>query len=261
MFWGHKRIEIPAYEEVFSLEKKNKYCIIIFVINEGKRLHDQLEKMSGYCSDVDIIISDGGSTDDSINQEILLNLSVNTLLIKRDDGKLGSQMRIGFSWALEKGYEGIIVIDGNNKDSVENIPDFVKKLNQGYDHIQGSRFIAGGKAINTPISRLLGVRLIHSPIIRKASGFSYTDTTNGFRAYSKRLLIDPQISIFRDIFKSYELHYYIAVMAAQQGFKCIEIPVTRSYPSGKIPTKISPFKGNLDIIIKLFEIYNGKYNL
>ncbi|WP_135380524.1 glycosyltransferase family 2 protein [Vibrio tasmaniensis] len=251
--------QVPNYDEVFTSPKKHDYCVAIFVINEGEKLHKQLQRMKASQLDVDIIISDGGSTDGSTDITTLRTLNVNTLLTKKDSGKLGSQMRIAFSWALKKGYKGIVVIDGNNKDSVENINDFVEKLKEGYDHIQGSRFIPGGKAINTPISRLLGLKLLHVPVMRIASGFKYTDTTNGFRAYSQKLLLDDNMAVFRNVFTSYEFHYYLAIEAAKQGFKCIEIPVTRTYPKGKVPTKISPIRGNLNVIKTLILTASGNF--
>jgi len=252
--------QVPNYDAVFTSEKRHDYCVAIFVINEGEKLHKQLQRMKDSQLNVDVIISDGGSSDGSTDTKALQALNVNTLLVKKEAGKLGSQMRIAFSWALNKGYKGIVVIDGNNKDSVENINDFVNKLEQGYDHIQGSRFIPGGKAINTPSSRLLGLKLLHVPMMRMASGFKYTDTTNGFRAYSKKLLLDDNMAVFRNVFTSYEFHYYLAIEAAKQGFKCIEIPVTRTYPKGKVPTKISPIKGNLGVINTLFKTCLGYFN-
>lgn len=253
--------QVPKYDEVFTSNKSHDYCVAIFVINEGDKLHKQLKRMQDANLNVDIIISDGGSTDGSTDTKALQALNVNTLLVKKETGKLGSQMRIAFSWAIEKGYKGVVVIDGNNKDSVENINDFVIKLEEGYDHIQGSRFIPGGEAVNTPTSRLLGLKLLHVPMMRAASGFKYTDTTNGFRAYSKKLLISETIAVFRDIFTSYELHYYLAIESVRQGFECVEIPVTRCYPPGKVPTKISPIKGNLEVLWTLIRVCRGKYSV
>lgn len=257
---GSNNSSVPKFEEVFSQDKKSEYCVAIFVINEGEKLIKQLERMSKTAIDADIVISDGGSTDGSTDVEKLKSFGVNTLLVKQDVGKLGSQMRIAFSWALKRGYKGVVVIDGNNKDSVENINDFIEKMEQGYDHIQGSRFIPGGKAINTPISRLAGLKLLHVPVMRLASGYKYTDTTNGYRSYSAKFLRDDDVAIFRSEFQGYELHYYMAVQAAKKGFKCIEIPVTRTYPKGKVPTKISPVKGNLNVIKKLLSVALGHYN-
>src|SRR5262249_26499385 len=158
------------------------------------------------------------------------------------------------AYALSEGYEGVVVVDGNNKDDVSAIPRFVEALEAGYDHVQGSRFIPGGKAINTPIERLIGLHVLHAPLISLSAGFRYTGTTNGFRAYSKRLLEDPRVAVFRSVFTSYELHYYLAIRAARLRFKIKEIPVTRAYPKGiPAPTKISPVKGNLGILKVLFK--------
>ena len=253
--------QLPVFSSKEFSIKHTDYCICVFIINEGDKFLSQLDKMQAYRKDIDIIIADGGSTDGSTEPDILKNYGVNTLLIKKDDGKLGAQMRMAFAWALKRGYKGVVAIDGNNKDSIENIPDFIKKLDEGYDHIQGSRFIHGGSHENTPLSRLLGVKLLHAPVIRIASGFNYTDTTNGFRAYSERLLRDPKLSIFRNVFTGYELHYYLAIKSMKLGYRVIETPVSRKYPdTGKTPTKISPIRGNLSVIQKLISVASGRYD-
>jgi dolichol-phosphate mannosyltransferase len=91
--------------------------------------------------------------------------------------------------------------------------------------------------------------MLHAPLIGMASGFRYTDTTNGFRAYSRRFLEGPRVRVFRDEFSGYDLHYYLAIEAAQGGFRVCETPVTRVYPrTGKTPTAISPVKGNLSLV-------------
>lgn len=253
--------ELPEFEKHEFAGKEQKYCVCIFVINEGEKLHKQLNNMKYLSDEIDIVVADGGSSDGSMEIEKLKSLNVNTLLVKKSAGKLGTQMRMAYAWALKRGYEGVVVIDGNGKDSFEDIPSFIAKLDEGYDHIQGSRFIPGGHHENTPLSRLLGLKILHVPLMRLASGFKYTDTTNGFRAYSAKLLSDPGIAIFRNIFDGYELHYYLAVKAAKLGFKCIEIPVTRKYPAtGKTPTKISPIKGNLQVIERLVNVVIGKYD-
>lgn len=253
--------EFPDFDIDEYSPKKNKYCICVFVINEGKKIQKQLIKMEKYAGYIDIVIADGGSTDGSLPPTFLIKHKVRTLLTKRGPGKLSSQMRMAFAYVLDQGYSGTLVIDGNGKDDVSSIPDFINLLEKGYDHIQGSRFIKGGHAINTPKSRLLAVKLIHAPIISVASRRRHTDTTNGFRAYSKRLLLDKDINIFRDIFSTYELHYYLAIEASKNGnYRCVETPVTRTYPKkSKTPTKISPITGNIKIIKILLNSALGRY--
>lgn len=252
---------VPSYETYEFDAKKNLYCICVFVINEGEKLLNQLKTMSSICSGlVDVVVADGGSTDGSTDHDTLKRISVNTLLVKTGEGKLGSQMRMAFDWALNRGYKGVVVVDGNGKDGMDAIPCFVEELKKGVDHVQGSRFIKGGYHENTPKSRLWGLKLLHVPLMRLASGFKYTDTTNGFRAYSARLLASDKLNIFRDCFAGYELHYYLAIEAARQKFRCSEIPVSRVYPAqGKVPTKISGVRGNLTVIQKLFLSSIGYY--
>ncbi|HEV7280835.1 MAG TPA: glycosyltransferase family 2 protein [Pirellulaceae bacterium] len=253
---------IPRYEVRELRPKESTYCLCVFVINEGQKLLKQLERIraGGFGIDIDVVVADGGSDDGSTAPESLRELGVNSLLVKRDAGKLGTQMRMAFAWALDRGYEGVVVIDGNGKDGVDAIPAFVKALQAGVDHAQGSRFIAGGRSENLPFSRFVGVKFLHAPLMRWASGYAYTDTTNGFRAYSAALLRDPRVAIFRDVFEGYELHYYLAIQAAKKGFKVVEIPVARVYPAtGKVPTKISPIRGNLNVLKKLIRTCTGGY--
>lgn len=255
--------QVPSFDVLELTKKRHKYCICVFVINEGKKVQTQLKKMQDYAGQIDIVVADGGSTDGSLERDFLKSVNVRTLLTKTGPGKLSAQMRMAFAYALDEGYEGVVVVDGNGKDDMSAIPDFIRLLDEGYDHIQGSRFIKGGKAINTPIERLLAVRLLHSPLISLAAHHRHTDTTNGFRAYSQKLLKDPAVAVFRDIFQTYELHYHLSIESGRLSrFKLIETPVTRAYPKkGKTPTKISPIKGNTHVMRVLIKAARGKYRL
>lgn len=255
---------VPKFEYFEFNEKKNKYCLCIPIINEGNRIEKELIRARKNKIDkiVDIIICDGDSTDGSTEKEKLANLGVNSLLIKKDIGKQGAQLRMGFYWALKRGYEGIITIDGNDKDSIEDVPKFIAKLEDGFDFIQGSRFISGGRSVNAPIIRYLSIKFLHAPIISLTAGRRFTDTTNAFRGYSKQYLMHPKVQPFRDVFSTYELLAYLSTRAAQLNLRCCEVPVTRIYPQkGKVPTKISFFKGNGELFKILICNMCGKYNI
>lgn len=257
-----KKDGVPKFECTEYAPKMKEYVVLIPIINEGKRIITELKRAYKYnvSEHADIAICDGGSTDGCTEESMLKKLKVNTLLVKQDTGKQGAQLRMGIWWALERGYKGIITIDGNNKDSIENVPDFIAKLEEGYDFIQGSRFVKGGKAINTPFIRLVSVKLIHAPIISLTAHQRFTDTTNAYRAYSARYLTDERVQPLRDIFMTYELLAYLSVRATQIGMKACEIPVTRAYPKlGKTPTKISFFKGNSELMRILIKNALGEY--
>ena len=257
------RMGVPAFAYEEYAPKTKEYVVLIPVINEGERILKELYRAykNQIADHADIVICDGGSTDGSTAARKLKKLRVNTLLVKKDKGKQGAQLRMGIYWALKRGYKGIITIDGNYKDSIEDVPRFIQKLEEGYDFVQGSRFIKGGRAVNTPFSRLLAVRLLHAPVISVTAGQKFTDTTNAYRAYSARYLKDERVAPLRDVFMTYELLAYLSVRATQLGYRACEIPVKRVYPKkGAVPTKISFLKGNTELIRILFKNYRGAYN-
>lgn len=258
---------VPIYKTFEYSEKVNDYCVLIPIINEKGRIEKELDRAlkADIHNYADIIICDGGSSDGCTEENLLKSLKVNTLLVKTDKGKQGAQLRMGFDFAIKRGYKGFITVDGNNKDSIEDVPNFISKLEEGYDFIQGSRYVKGGKAINTPLLRHLSVRLMHAPIISLTARQWFTDTTNAYRAYSKTYITDERVDIFRDIFDTYELLAYLSVRASQLKMKACEIPVTRAYPlNEKTPTKISGLKGYYNLfrilILNLFGKYKPKKN-
>ena len=256
-------VEVPTFEIYEFAARSHKYCLCIPIINEGQRIIDQLEKMRRHKIGqiVDVIICDGGSSDGSTRHDRMKSLGVNTLLVKTSEGKLSAQLRMGYWWALQRGYEGIVTIDGNGKDGVESVPLFIEKLDEGYDLIQGSRFVKGGKAVNTPLLRYLALRMVHAPVISLSAGFCFTDTTNGYRGYSRRYLEHPGVQPFRKIFVTYELLAYLSVRATRLNLNAVEVPVSRIYPAkGKVPTKISAVKGNTNILRILMNTLLGRYN-
>ena len=258
-----KNEHVPHFKQVHFQDKKFEFCVVIPVLNESFRIQNQIKEMidCGIDQIADIIISDGDSTDGSMDHRFLKSHNINSLLVKKEIGGLSSQLRIGYCFALKRGYKGIVTIDGNNKDSVKSIHDFIELLKNGYDFIQGSRFIEGGEEINTPFVRKYAIKYIHVPIINYLSNYHFTDTTNGFKAYSSNFLNSTKVKPFRRIFKEYDLLYYLTVMAPKLKFKVKEIPVVRSYPSkGPTPTKISPFLGSYLMLKPLFLLLIGYYS-
>jgi glycosyltransferase involved in cell wall biosynthesis len=253
--------QLPPFDEHVLGPKRHDYALVIPVINEGERIREQLRRIRKAAPQVDLIIADGGSTDGSLDPELLAETGVRALLVKKGPGKVGAQLRIAYAWALDQGYSGIVTMDGNGKDGVEAIDSFVAKLREGYDYVQGSRYVPGGRAVNTPLDRKLAGRLVHAPLLSLAGRRWYSDTTNGFRAYSARYLLDSRVSPFRDIFDRYALLFYLTVRAGQLGYRTTEIPVTRSYPANAPPpSKIGGVRGKLSHLWEVLEVALGRYH-
>ncbi len=249
--------QVPKYTIKEFFKKKTKYCIIIPVINEGKKIKKELQELKPFSKLADVILADGGSTDGSTDNKFLKKQNIRALLT----GPMGQskQYQFAFSWALKQEYKGIITIDGNHKDDVSVVPLFIKALDKGYDYVQASRFIKGGKHKNTPSDRIFFNRVIISPILSVAAGKWYTDTPLAFRGYSKKYLLHPKVQPFRKVFVRYELLFYLVTRANRLGLRTKEIATTRKYPKGQVPTKIVGWKKIKDMI-NIFKIALGLYN-
>jgi dolichol-phosphate mannosyltransferase len=251
---------VIAHDAQIFKPRAHRSLLLIPVLNEGERIRAQLQRIAALAPVCDIAIVDGGSTDGALELGVLESCGVRALLTKRAPGRLGTQLRIGYRWALDQGYLGVITVDGNGKDDVRAVPDFVDALERGFDFIQGSRYAPGGQAINTPWDRALAVRFLHAPLVSWRARFRFTDTTNGFRAVSARLLNDPRVDPWRPVFTDYALLFYLAVRAGQLGYRLAELPVTRAYPSGPVPTKIAGVRGKWLLLRELMDVVHGHYD-
>ncbi len=253
----------PEYKVTKSSGKKAEYLVVVPVINEGHRLHNLMKKISLLPRryEFDLLVTDGGSTDGSADFSHLTMLGIDIFIERISFGGLGRQLQCAYAYALSNGYLGVVTIDGNDKDDPEAIPRMIQKLREGFDFIQGSRFISGGRHENTPLARILGVRLIHAPLLSLSSGFRWTDTTQGFRAYSRQLLASPHLQLFRESLGDYSLLFFVSHKAPGLGFRCLEIGTTRVYPkSGKIPTKIGGIRGGFKVFKSLVKVISGSLN-
>jgi dolichol-phosphate mannosyltransferase len=253
---------MQSYSILEFTPKKYDIILIIPVWNEGNRIIEQLKKINQLSNNFDLVIVDGCSTDNSLsNLSLLETVGVNALLTMKEKLGLSTQLQAGFDYALAKDYDFVITMDGNNKDEPLGIQTIVNALSEGADFVQGSRFVEGGKAINTPLSRFLAIKLLHAPLTSLFAGKRYTDTTNGFRGFNSRILKDESLSIFRDAFRGYELIAYLPIRIARLGYLVEEAPVTRAYPKNEnIPTKIVGFGPKFRLILVLIRAGLGSYN-
>lgn len=254
-------VGVPNYS-VLEFKQKNHNCaIVVPVINEGFRVIKQIKLMESLEVNFDVIVADGGSSDDSKDFFLSGSHALSCLLTKKDGGQLSAQLRMAFHFCASRGYEYIITMDGNGKDIPSGVYEIKRALDNGNDFVQGSRFVRGGFAENTPLSRYLAIRILHAPVTSLFARRWYTDTTNGFRGHRVTALMSAKLSIYRSVFNEYELLAYIPIRMSRSGFKTCEAPVSRIYPkSEKTPTKIKGFSGQIRILVTLFRASIGKFN-
>lgn len=157
---------------------------------------------------------------------------------------IGFAIKKGYRYALSHGFELIVVMAGNGKDDPREIPRLTEPiLRKGFDYVQGSRFLPGGKGERTPFLRRIFTRLF--PFAWTfLTGVRCTEVTNGFRAYRAAILEDPQINIWQDWLNGYELEYYLHYKVLTLGYRFTERPVSKIYSHAKRESysHISPLK-------------------
>ena len=253
---------IPISEKYIFFKKRNKYALLIPVLNEGDRFISQMNKMknSNIFNICDVYICDGGSKDNSSNPDFIKEYGCRGLIINTSDKRgQGVQLKQGFYEAMKDGYDGAIMVDGNDKDNVhESLPLFIEKLEEGYDVVQATRFTLGGKEKNTPFLRNVGIRLIASPLISLTSGFHYDDVCNGYKGFSRKYILDERMDWFREDFNTYEYCYYPLVHVKKLGYKASQVPTNRFYPKDEVPSKIKGFSSNLKLLKEIFNLAYSK---
>ena len=81
-----KQPGVPRFEAQEYGAKSKDFVLLIPIINEGNRIHQELRRAQEHhvADHVDIVICDGGSQDGSTAEEALKALDVNTLLVKQE---------------------------------------------------------------------------------------------------------------------------------------------------------------------------------
>ena len=157
--------EIPAHDLVGVGTEVATDALVIPVVNEGERIRRQLRNIAALGLRVDVVIADGGSDDGSVAEEFLRQVGVRALLIKRGPGRPLGPAAHGLRLVSRPGLRGHRHGRWQRQGRPGAVDRFVGKLEDGYDLVQGSRYLPGGAAINTPLDRKLAGRLVHAPLV------------------------------------------------------------------------------------------------
>ena len=155
-----------------------KTLIIIPAYNEALNIKNTIEDIKENAPDVDYIVVNDGSKDDTLEKLNLYNY--NYINGFQNQGLFGA-VQTGFKWALYNDYDVAIQFDGDGQHSALYIKDLVKAIEEGNNISIGSRFVNEKKPLT---ARMLGSRLI-TFAIKLMTGKRINDPTSGFRAYDR----------------------------------------------------------------------------
>lgn len=194
--------------------------------NEGERIGRVVREVPGGAVEETVVVDDG-STDDTASYAERAGATVIRAGANRG---VGAAIRSGIDYAMEHGYDVVVIVSGGGKTPPEQIPRLLEPIFEGRaELVQGSRYREGGEFLRMPLRRRLGTRA-YTMLFSFFVGRRVTDASSGFRAIRLSLFEDRRINLWQDWLDRYELEPYLLFKALRLRHKVIEVPVTISYP-------------------------------
>ncbi len=218
--------------------KSRRILLIAPAYNEGAKIGEVVRRTPRNIVDT-VLVVDDCSADGTAEMARKFGAEVLTNNVRRG---VGYAIRRGYKYARMHGFDIVVIIAGNNKDSPEEITRLLDPIcDHDYDFVMGSRYLPGGVAGgDMPYYRKLATRL-HPLLVWLVTGRRVTESTNGYRAMKVSVLDDPRLDLDQVWLDHYQLEMYIFVKLLKIGRKTTEVPVSKIYPPRAIGnTKMVP---------------------
>lgn len=209
---------------------QNKTLIILLAFNEENNIGKVIDDLTARYKKADILVVDDGSVDKT--PEILQLKKVDFVRHIFNMG-IGASFETGCLYALTRGYEYVVRMDGDGQHGIDFIDAILKPVQHGDADITiGSRFL-GNSEFKTSSARLIGIWVIVF-ILTLLTSRKVTDPTSGFCAMNRRA--------FRFFSENCAYDYpEPEILLYHKEFRIKEIPVSITKRCGGV-SSITPFR-------------------
>jgi glycosyltransferase involved in cell wall biosynthesis len=209
-----ERRAVARVQPASRQEPSRNISIVIPVLNEEQNLeelHKQLtETLSALGRSYEIVFVDDGSTDRTVDiclQLISKDSAITLVQLRRRFGK-ATALQTGFEMARG---EIIFTMDGDLQDVPAEIPNFLARLDEGYDLVSGWKKNRKDSFVKRIESKIFNF------ITSTVTGLRLQDYNCGFKAYRRE--------VTRNVHLYGELYRFIPALAFAEGFRIGELPV------------------------------------
>jgi dolichol-phosphate mannosyltransferase len=202
---------------------KENVIIVIPTYNEAENIKNLIGKIYSLPMNPSILILDDNSLDGTSGVIKGLQAQYPKLFLINREKKLGlaSALKAGFKFALEKGYDVIIQMDGDLSHSPDSILEMIDLLSH-YDLVIGSRYVENGGALSWGLGRVLMSR-IGNIYAKTLLQIPINDLTSGFKCMGRNVLEGFNFDSLSS--KGYSFQIEVTFFSFLKGFKIKEHPI------------------------------------
>jgi glycosyltransferase involved in cell wall biosynthesis len=203
--------------------------IIIPAYNEEESLPGVLKELAEQTPEYDVLVVSDGSEDRTAELARAAGAHVAELPFNLG---IGGALRTGFQYAVRNDFDQAVQFDADGQHDPLAVAKLLEPLERGADMVVGSRFAEGG-AVTYEVSavRRRAMKLLQR-LVRRLVGREFTDTSSGFRAFSRPMLEYFAVTYPVEYMDSVEA----LVLACNAGFKVDEVPVNMRGRTGGAPS-------------------------
>ncbi|TFC19199.1 glycosyltransferase family 2 protein [Cryobacterium algoritolerans] len=206
--------------------------IVMPAFNEAESVGDVIREVHSKIPGAQCLVVDDGSGDDTTSVARAAGAEVAVLPFNLG---VGGAMRLGFKYALERGFDNVVQIDSDGQHDPGNVPNLIAQLEKA-DLVIGARFAGEGEYAVHGL-RKAAMRLL-ATILSRTAGTALTDTTSGFKACGPRA-----VKLFAEHYPAEYLGDTIEalVIASRAGCVIVQVPVSMRPRAGGKPSH-NPFE-------------------
>ncbi len=203
--------------------------VIVPAFDEEDAIASTLKDLATEQPDLDVVVIDDGSSDATAAIAEAAGVAVVRLPFNLG---VGGAVRTGLRYAVDHDYDRSVIFDGDGQHLASSISLLLDVLDDGADMVVGSRFAVDASDYEVGRSRRRAMDLL-SRIVGWSTGRRFTDTTSGFRAFSR----GPTELLARE----YPVEYLadtveVLILLCRSGFRVEEVPVQMRPRAGGQPS-------------------------
>ncbi len=197
--------------------------VIVPTYNESKNLPDLVARILALPVAVDLLVVDDNSPDGTgaVADGFAVRHPSIFVLHRASKSGLGQAYCAGFAWALQRGYNYILEMDGDLSHDAADIPRLLEATTTA-DLALGSRYLGGIRVINWPMRRLL-LSTMAALYVRVITGMPFTDPTGGFKCFHRRALTALNLGAVHS--NGYSFQMELTHKLWRQGLRIVEVPI------------------------------------